>query len=195
MPIADQKKFLVKTLRESKTLEYTEVHNGYFLDFFGVPKIPSYMTPFTIVVDMPYNTAAIPGTGDELVTLTHTRDIARYVAALLDVDKWETETTVAGETITWNKFVEIAEEVKGTKFKVTYDGPELYENGKVGELPSHVPMYPFFPKEALQGLASAFNLQFVQGMADLSREVTHNDLFDEIKPWGVKDVLELAWKA
>ncbi|KXJ85568.1 hypothetical protein Micbo1qcDRAFT_198786 [Microdochium bolleyi] len=195
MPIADQKKFLIKTLRESKTLEYTEVHNGYLFDYFGVPKIPSYMTPFTIVIDMPHNTAAIPGTGNERVTFTHTRDVARYVAALLDLEKWDLETTVEGETTTWNEFVKLAEEVKGTKFNVTYDGPELYENGKVGELPSHVPMYPFFPKEALQGLAAAFNLQFVQGMADLSGDVTHNKLFDEIKPWGARDVLERAWKA
>ncbi|KAH7020775.1 uncharacterized protein B0I36DRAFT_296210 [Microdochium trichocladiopsis] len=195
MPIAAAKDRIVDVLRASKTLEYTEVRTGYFLDYFGMPKVKSYLTPFVIVLDIAHNAAAIPGTGNDRVSFTHTRDVGRYVAALLDVEKWETETTVVAETLTWNEFLALAEEVKGTKFEVTYDGPELYNNGKTGELPTHKQMYPFFPKEMLQGMASAFNLTFVRGIADLSGGVTHNAQLDEIKPWSAKDVLEMAWKA
>ena len=37
----------------------------------------------------------------------------------------------------------------GTKFDVTYDSEETLKTFQVTELPSHPPVYPFFPKEQL----------------------------------------------
>lgn len=96
------------------TLEYTRVNNGYFLDYWGIPKVKTYLQPFTLVVDMADNMAAIPGTGDVPVVFTHTFDVAKYVAAFLDLDKWEKETYVIGDKVTWNEFVELAQAAKGT---------------------------------------------------------------------------------
>lgn len=195
MPSAPLKRAILKTLAETKTLEYTSVHNGFFLDYWGLPKVSSYMSPSILVLDIPGNTAVIPGTGNERISFTHTRDVARYVAALLDEEQWEQTTTVAGQTTTWNEFVKIAEEVKGVKFTVTYDGPEMYEHGKVTELPSQVAMYPFFPKEMMQQFAAVISQLFVHEMLNVGGEVTHSELLDEVKPWSVRDVLEAAWKA
>jgi len=98
----------------SKTnLEYTCVNNGYFLDYWGVPKVKSYLQPIILVVDMQSNVAAIPGSGNVPVAFTHTFNVARYVAASLDLQKWEKESYIVGDKVTWNGFVKIAEAAKG----------------------------------------------------------------------------------
>ncbi|KAJ4229751.1 hypothetical protein NW757_014038 [Fusarium falciforme] len=61
---------------EKSTLEYTLFYVGYFLDFWGYPRVQSYQRQNLIVVDIEYNRAAIPGDGNTPVTFTHTFDIA-----------------------------------------------------------------------------------------------------------------------
>ncbi|CCF36710.1 hypothetical protein CH063_08218 [Colletotrichum higginsianum] len=183
-------------LKETKGLEYTVIHNGYFLDYWATPAIPSNMTPFTLVLDIPNNVATIPGSGNTPVAFTHTADVSKFVAAALDLEKWEPETFIVGDKVTWNEFLQHAEAAKGTKFKVTYDSVDKLKTGQVTELPSHVPVYPFFPKEALQGMASLFGQWFEDGVFDLppAGTKTLNEVFPEIKAWTVKDILNAAWK-
>jgi nucleoside-diphosphate-sugar epimerase len=78
-----------------------------------MPYIETYMTPFPFVVDMQHRRAAIPGTGNEPMTFTYTKDLAKFVVAMLDLEKWEEETFLYGEKTTWNEFVRVAEEVLG----------------------------------------------------------------------------------
>lgn len=102
-----------KALEETTDLEHTSFHNGFFLDYWCMPAVKSHMTPWTVVVDMASNAAVLPGSGDVNVTFTHTSDVGRYVAAWLDVREWEPRTFLVGETVTWNQFLAIAEDVKG----------------------------------------------------------------------------------
>lgn len=44
---------------------------------------------------------------------THSTDLAKYVAASLDLPKWEADYFVYGDRLTWNEFVRLAEEAKG----------------------------------------------------------------------------------
>ncbi|OLN93245.1 Isoflavone reductase IRL 2-like protein [Colletotrichum chlorophyti] len=190
-------KLRAKTLlKETKDLEYTLIHNGFFLDYWGLPAVKSNMTPFTLVVDIPGNAASIPGSGNTPVAFTHTTDVAKYVAAALDLEKWEPETYIVADKVTWNEFVQLAEAAKGTKFSVTYDSVEKLKTGEVTELPSQFHAYPFFPKAALQGLVSTFGLWFEDGSFDLppAGTKTLNEVFPDIKPWTVKNLLETAWK-
>lgn len=135
---------------EATTLEYTAVINGFFTDYYVTPKIPSRMGPFPGFVDIVNNAAAIPGSGDVPVAFTHTTDVARFAASLLDVATWQPESYVVGEKVTWKEFVAIVEEVKGVKFDVQFDAVEKLEKGQVSELPSYKDVYPFFS----QGVAS-----------------------------------------
>lgn len=98
---------------EKSSLEYTLFYVGYFLDFWGHPHVKPYQLPNIITVDIEHNVAAIPGTGDTPVTFTHTFNVAEFVAASLELPKWDRESYVIGETVTWNEFVRIAEDVKG----------------------------------------------------------------------------------
>lgn len=95
-------------------MEWAAVHNGIFLDYFSGPPIKSYLAPNAFVVDMANNVAAIPGTGNETITLTHTFDVAKYVVAALDLDTWPKVLRVSGEETTFNRLVELAQEMKGS---------------------------------------------------------------------------------
>lgn len=114
MQIGQSKLDAVEAL-EGSSLEYTLFYVGYFLDYWGYPRVKTYQAQNIIVVDIEHNKAAVAGIGDTPITFTHTLDIAKYVAASLDLSVWDRESYVIGENVTWNEFVQIAEEVKGIK--------------------------------------------------------------------------------
>jgi nucleoside-diphosphate-sugar epimerase len=95
-------------------LEWTQIHNGFFLDYYGLPHIASYLTPLVFAVDIENKTAAIPGaTGEETVTFTYTKDLAKFVVAALSLSKWDEALHCYSENVTLNQMVRIAEEVTG----------------------------------------------------------------------------------
>lgn len=177
---------------EATSLEYTSVLNGYFFDYYVVPKVKSYMPPVALAVDIQSDFAAIPGSGDVPVVFTHSFDVARFVAALIDQPKWDKESYIIGNKLTWNEFVKLVEEVKGTKFEVVYDSLEKLKTGKITELPSHPYLYPFFPKEMLQGMFAAFGIMFEKGEFDMRPARSLNDQFPDIKARSVKELLVQA---
>jgi len=194
-PVAKTKMEIIDTVRETN-LEWTEVRNGLFTDFYVAPKVKSYISPLPLVLDIQGNAAGIPGTGNEPLVFTYTFDIAKYVTELvLDSKPWGRVSVIVGDKITWNEFVKISEEVKGTKFQVTYESDESLKQGKVTELPSHPHIYPFFPKEALQGLSSSFGQLFAAGDFDLKSDSSNslNARYSDIKPTSVKQLVQEAW--
>ena len=100
--------FLQKT-----SLEHTRFYLGYFLDYWGYPHVPTHVTPLIMAVDMQHEVAALPGTGTTPIAFIHSVDIAKFVAASLDLAVWDEESYIIGDKVTWNEFVRIAEEVKG----------------------------------------------------------------------------------
>ncbi|KAF5618763.1 isoflavone reductase like P3 [Fusarium sp. NRRL 52700] len=192
-PIAQSKLNLIAALEAASSLEYTAVYNGYFADYWVLPKVESYQNPVVLVVDIANNFAAIPGSGNELVTFTHTFDVAAFVAALVGASKWDKESYIIGDKVSWNQFVQYAEEAKGVKFTVKHDSIENLKAGKITGLPSHPHMYPFFPKSMLQGFFAAFGRMFVEGAFDLKPERTLNEQFPEVKARKIKDLLLEAW--
>ncbi|KAI9164186.1 Oxidoreductase BOA1 [Paramyrothecium foliicola] len=208
-PAATSKILAVEALQKT-SLQWTVVCNGFFLDYWGMPKIDSYLKPFVLVIDIAGKAAAIPGDGNTPITFTYSGDVAKYTVALLSVEEWEEESYIIGDKITWNDFLKNVEEVTGSvfdmpstndmehpgeKFQVTYDSNEVLRSGKVTELPSHVHTYQFIPKEALQGMLAGFGLIFDQGLFDFPREKALNEKFPDIKPLSVKDVLHIGQKS
>ena len=59
------------------------------------------------------NKAAIPGDGNKLVTFTHTSDVGKFVAASLDLEKWDRVSVIIGDKVTMNEAVKLAAEAKG----------------------------------------------------------------------------------
>lgn len=52
------------------------------------------------------------------ITMTSMRDVGRFVAASLNVPKWEENMSMAGDTLTMGELLAHAEAVTGKKFKV-----------------------------------------------------------------------------
>lgn len=180
---------------EATTLEWTAILNGYFLDYFVAPKVKSYMSPMALVLDSANDTAAIPGSGDVPVVFTHTFDVARFVVALLTKSSWHKESYIIGDRVTWNEFLRLVEEAKGTNFTVVHDSMEKLRSGQVTELPSHAFMYTFYPKELLQRLFSAFGIMFEEGDFNFKPSRSLNDEFPDITPRSVKELVAEAWKS
>ncbi|KAK4446799.1 isoflavone reductase [Podospora aff. communis PSN243] len=185
-----------KALNETKDLEWTVFHNGFFLDYWGLPGVKSHMinSPLVNWLDVANNAAAIPGVGNTPALFTHTTDVARFVVASLDLPKWDRATFIYGDKVTWNEMVRYAEEAKGTKFTVTYDSVERMKKGETTELPGQIPLYKYIPKGVMQDYAAIFGLWFDSGAFDLKPEKFLNETFPEIKPMTAKEMLDKAWR-
>ena len=144
---------------------------------------------------MAHNAAGIPGDGNQPVTFTYTLDVARFVSAALDLEAWPAtrELRIVGDEVTFNELVAIAEEVKGVKFNVAYDGVEDLRASRITELPGHAASYDKFPKERLQWFLAIFEMWMATGRARVPREGSLNEMFPEIKPLTVREMMERYW--
>lgn len=192
-PISKLKVGVIRAL-ENTSLDYTSIVNGYFADHYFAPKLKSHMPPIALVLDIENNYAAIPGSGDVPIVFTYTIDIARFVAALVGQPKWEKVSYIIGDKVTWNEFLRLVEEAKGTKFTVVYDSLEKLKLGEITELPSHPSLYSMFPKQMLQGFFAGFGIMFEQGEFDLRPAHSLNDVFPEIKPRTIRELVFEAYK-
>lgn len=95
------------------TLEWTRIHNGFFLDYYFSEKFRTFLTPGKYVVDLDTKKAIIPGDGNMPVTFTHTLDVAKFVVASLSLTHWPTRLFIAGDELSWNQFVDCAEKASG----------------------------------------------------------------------------------
>lgn len=93
--------------------EWTTYLNGFFLDYFATPSLKSYTKRNVITLDIENKVAAIPGTGNDLITFTYTFDVAKYIVASLDLAKWPEGSRIVGGQMTWKEFLKLAEEARG----------------------------------------------------------------------------------
>ncbi|KAH6713224.1 hypothetical protein BKA61DRAFT_608754 [Leptodontidium sp. MPI-SDFR-AT-0119] len=176
-------------------LDYTKFTNGFFADYFGIPKFKSYMSPLVLVLDIGHRVAGIPGSGDTPVVVTTTTDVGKFVVASLALEKWSETSFVVGDRKSFNDILAISEKVTGSKFKTSYDSVEKLQRGEVTELPGHVHLYPFFPKPALQGMLAMFSSWFESGAFDFAASggMYLNEKFPEIIPTNIEQVIQEGW--
>ncbi|KAK7214072.1 hypothetical protein V2G26_021250 [Clonostachys chloroleuca] len=182
-------------LLKTTSLKWAVVHNGTFLDHFFPPSLKSRYNHGTLVIDIPHVKAGIPGTGDELITLTYTLDVARFVIAALDLFKWPRELRVVGETLTFNQLITLAENATGKKFDVRYDSLETLKQSRITELPGHMNDYKKCPKEVLLTFLSIFQRWMAEGLASIPIEGSLNGKFPDIKPLTAQELMEKHWKS
>ncbi|RTE79423.1 hypothetical protein BHE90_006042 [Fusarium euwallaceae] len=180
---------------EKTHLEWTAFNVGWFLEYYAMPNVETYIPQSTFVVDMANRHASIPGDGKQKMTFTYTKDVAKFVVAALDLLKWERNTYAIGDKLTWDEFVKIAEEARGgEKFTVTYDDVQKLRTGNVTELPGQAASYSYLPKESAQRLFSAFGIWVTEGIFDFPDEKLLNKQFPDIKVTTAREMLLAAWK-
>ncbi|KAI8953069.1 NAD(P)-binding protein [Xylaria longipes] len=192
-PMAPRVKALI-ALKQAENLEYTSFHTGVFLDYWFVPAVRSHMKPAIMVLDIFHSAAAIPGSGDIPIAFTHTSDVAKYVAAALDLEKWEPAYNLSADKVTWNEFLNLIENVRGTKFNVAYDDLEKLKAGQVTELPAQVNADLFGAGDSYRKYLAVGHLLMASGKYDFNEGKSAKDAFPEIKPKTVKSLLEAVWK-
>ncbi|KLO98697.1 uncharacterized protein FFB20_05740 [Fusarium fujikuroi] len=194
-PLPDFAAATLAVLSQTK-LEYTVVSNGHFSDYYGYPKVKTYLKHADFLVDIANKAAALPGSGEDKVVFTYSFDVARFVDALVNTDeKWPKQTVIIGEKITANEIVAIAEATRGERFSVVHDEVNKLKSLRVTELPSLVEAYEFFPKPMLQTLFAAICLWIIEGHFDLRYEGSLNHMFPHIELTSVKELIDRAWKA
>ena len=115
--------FKVAAIAELKktNLEYTLFSNGFFADYFGMPKVKSYLQPLVLVIDIGHKVAGIPGSGDTPVTFTTTGDVGKFVVASLGLEKWSERSSIVGDKKTFNEVLAIAEKATGMFISMSPD--------------------------------------------------------------------------
>ncbi|KAJ5156757.1 hypothetical protein N7492_009560 [Penicillium capsulatum] len=98
---------------KASSLQYTRVIPGFFMDYWGMPLARTNLQPYTFGVSLSHRVAIIPGDGNNVICMTYTYDMAKYVARLLELDEWPEFSVIVGDQVTYNQLLEMAEEIRG----------------------------------------------------------------------------------
>jgi nucleoside-diphosphate-sugar epimerase len=101
----------VDKLKEFPSLKYTRFITGTFMDYFSPPPNPPTMVVVSLVLDPEHAKAAVLGDGSATIMITHTADVARFVAAALSLLDWPEALIIEGDRLTLNEAVTVAESV------------------------------------------------------------------------------------
>jgi uncharacterized protein YbjT (DUF2867 family) len=118
------------------------------------------------------------------ITFTTLPDVGRFVAASLDVPKWEEDMSMAGDTLTMGELLSHAEAVTGRRLNVTVLKREDLEK-KLENTPQD---------DFMGRLWTDFYLAYIRDREDESvlRPVV-NGLCPEVKPISVREYMETHW--
>jgi hypothetical protein len=124
--------------------------------------------------------ANIVGTGDEPFCLTRGDDVGRFVAAALDLNKWDERSGMIGSRTTWNELIKLGEKVRGRKF--------IVKRSTVDEALSKCDPNP---KNRMTNLMYEIFIAMCQG--ELDYEATLNKKFPEIQPTTIDEFINKWW--
>ncbi|KIL93892.1 hypothetical protein FAVG1_02454 [Fusarium avenaceum] len=118
------------------------------------------------------------------ITFTAMRDVGRFVAAALDLQKWETEMSMVGETLTMGELLAHAEDVAQRKMQVKVLKREDLEKKLAST-----------PQDDFMGLMwTEFHLAYIRDQDDEAvLQPVLNRLCPQVKPTGVREYMEKHW--
>ncbi|EEU40021.1 uncharacterized protein NECHADRAFT_34150 [Fusarium vanettenii 77-13-4] len=187
----------VKKLR-STSMESTRFIIGFLMDYYGAPAELPPVLPLAVVLDMENNKAALPGTGDDKVTLTHSETIGKFVAASLNLKEWPEKSWIIGDTLTWREALGLVESARKIKFDVHFDSIDGLKESKITELPGNVSKYGLVGKPFIDGMMSLWSLGFAWGWYDLTSykksEKTLNEVFPELETLTFKSFISRCFE-
>ncbi|KAL4955451.1 pyridoxal phosphate-dependent transferase [Aspergillus filifer] len=181
-------------LKASKTLKFTRVIPGFFMDYWGLPHVKSNLEQHIMLVEMENCEAVIPGNGDDIIGMTYSYDMARFIARLLEVDasEWEEFSVIVGDEVSANQLVALGEKVRGKRFSVKYDSVDDVMKGDV-TLPSKQPDGLSYSEEMKEMIALVDRL-VVGKCFEFPKGVRMNGRFPDLKLKTIEEVVKEAWE-
>ncbi|KAK8059051.1 phosphoserine aminotransferase, partial [Apiospora saccharicola] len=190
----------------TRTLEYSYVYPGMFMDYFGLPRVKSVLRPLCFFVDPAHAQAILPTDGGEAkMSMTSTTDFARYLALALDLEEpWPRVLTTATSTVTLDELVRLVETSLGRPLQVRFQPVEALLQHVGADLPTNLEIAAGRwtergGMEPLRALISDLEASVVLGAYDLTQLTgQHLDLVKEFQgkapaPRLIQDLLEEAW--
>lgn len=194
MPLYEWK-FKAADRLESSGLEYTRFSNGMYMDYWFSPRIPSAFKFNTANwVDLDNYFASIPGDGRTPLVLTHSRDIARIVVAVLGISSWQKRYHLVGDRLTLNDFVRIAEEISGHPFEKHSDSLDELLMGRCTLVPAaRKAVEQVEDPASFISMIAAAGAMVAQGGMDLPDEASLNVLFPDLKTLRVQEAVQIYY--
>ena len=164
-------------------MECAQFTCGIFMNYLGTgtPKEEvdalAGLRPWNYVINTKAGTADLPGEGNAKLTFTRLQDVGRFVAAALDLDKWEEEMGMVGSTMSYNEVVRAIEKVTKRKMLVKENTEEELKK--------------LIKEDEGARFYNQTRLSITQGKVEV--QPTLNKLAPNITPWTVEEFLEECW--
>ncbi|KAJ4172632.1 hypothetical protein NW754_002834 [Fusarium falciforme] len=177
---------------EKTRLTYTRIANGWFLDYYGMPHWKTHLEPWINIMNVEKKWAVIPGDGSVKASFITSQDMSRFVARLMDLEKWNKVSPIFANTLSFNELVEMAEKARGCKFRVANDSLEKLQSGKIS---FHEDFPPIGYGEGDQAFFAMLHYQAAIGRYLVPRGYPPLDAeFPDLKITTPLEVMETAWK-
>ncbi|KAL1955732.1 hypothetical protein VTO42DRAFT_8130 [Malbranchea cinnamomea] len=118
------------------------------------------------------------------LTMTEIGDIGRFVAAALDLERWETEMPMAGDVLGFGEVVKLAEKVTGRRFRVKEVTKEQFQKEIEG----------LAPEDWIRHMECTYSKIFCDDqIGETVLDPLLNRLCPQVKPITVAQYLEKYW--
>jgi len=171
---------------QSSGLQYTRFMNGLWMNVWGPgcvrddeEALGAYKGRPPFAIDLKAGTALIPGDGSQQVVVTKTQDVGRFVAAALDLAKWEPESRIVGDKLSLNEVAQLAKTICGKDLQITHMPAENLEKLLQGN-----------PDE---GERFYYQLLLAIALGRMDFEPTLNNLCPGVKPVSTSEYLRRHW--
>lgn len=194
--------------QDTSTLEFAYVYTGMFMDYFGIPHVETHLRELPLFIDPRGRRAILPGDGTARMSMSYTKDAARYVALALDLKPgtWSRSLTTAASTVSLNELVGLVDKHIGTAVQVSYQGTEQLLQRTNATLPRAEALASEFPKRYPRGLEQvrsviadlevsvalgAFDLEVMAGSDTMDLTAEFRDTTEP--PMTIERLMETAW--
>ena len=187
---------------EKTSLEYSYIYPGMFMDYFGIPKVPTHLRELCFFIDPMHGKAAVPDDGSARMAMSYTTDVARYTALCLGLPRWPRVMTTAASTVSIHELVRLTETNLGVRMDVRYQPVEALREHRNFVLPENEAIAERFParfpngRDQLQGLIADLEAGVALGAFDFDNMDRLNlvNEFEAVEPMTIEVLLEKAWK-
>lgn len=120
------------------------------------------------------------------LTMTEIGDVGRFVAAALDLEKWESEMSIAGDVLGFGDVVRLAEQVTGRTFRIKEVTKDEFKKEVDG----------LAPADWVRNMECSYSMIFCDDVdGETALDPLLNRLCPQVKPITVREYLRKYWSS